>query len=188
MKGELPKKRLWLLEQLPIESVGVEIGVWKGDFSRWILEIVRPRKLLLVDPWAFSLAPCDANTWHGGGAAQGQGDMDEIFQAVTARFQAETVTGRVQIHRAMSVDAAATFPDRTFDWIYIDGDHYYDSVKAGLESWERTLKPGGIIAGDDYRESPVYGTDVIRAVDEFAAARDLVVESVGRQFLITMPA
>ncbi|MCC7023743.1 MAG: class I SAM-dependent methyltransferase [Thermomicrobiales bacterium] len=165
----------------------MEIGVWKGDFSRWILEIVRPRKLHLVDPWAFSLAPRDANTWHGGGSAQGQGDMDEIFQAVTARFQAETAAGRVRIHRAMSVDAAATFPDRTFDWIYIDGDHYYDSVKADLESWERTLRPGGIIGGDDYRESPVYGTDVIRAVDEFARARGLAVETFGRQYLMRLP-
>jgi hypothetical protein len=146
MKGDLPKKRRWLLEQLPVESVGVEIGVWKGDFSRWILEIVRPRELHLVDPWTFSLAPRDANTWHGGGSAQGQSDMDAIFQAVAGRFQAETAAGRVQIHRAMSVDAAATFPDRVFDWIYVDGDHYYDSVKADLEAWERTMKPGGLIA------------------------------------------
>jgi SAM-dependent methyltransferase len=187
MKGDLPKKRRWLLEQLPVESVGVEIGVWKGDFSRWILEIVRPRELHLVDPWTFSLAPRDANTWHGGGSAQGQSDMDAIFQAVAGRFQAETAAGRVQIHRAMSVDAAATFPDRVFDWIYVDGDHYYDSVKADLEAWERTMKPGGLIAGDDYRESPVYGADVIRAVDEFARARGLEVETFGRQYLMRLP-
>jgi hypothetical protein len=44
-----------------------------------------------------------------------------------------------------------------------------------------------VIAEDDYRESPIYGTDVVRAVDEFAAARRLTVESRGRQYLMHLP-
>ena len=185
--GDISKKRRWLLEQMPTGGVCAEIGVWQGDFSRWILEITSPRLLHLVDPWAFSSAERDQETWHGGSAATNQADLDRVYEAVASRFTGEVDQGRVVIHRAPSLQAVAAFPDHYFDWIYVDGDHFYDAVSHDLAAWERTLRPGGTIAGDDYRESPIYGTDVIRAVDEFAAARSLTVETWGRQFLIRLP-
>ena len=36
-----------------------------------------------------------------------------------------------------------------------------------------------MVAGDDSRERPIYGTDVVRVAGEFAAARGLAVESRG---------
>jgi hypothetical protein len=45
--------RRFLLGLLPRGSVGAEIGVWRGDFSAWILRTVRPARLHLIDPWAF---------------------------------------------------------------------------------------------------------------------------------------
>ncbi len=185
--NELTKKRRWLLEQMPTGGVCAEIGVWQGDFSRWILELTRPAALHLIDPWTFSHAERDRETWHGGGAARQQADLDRIHDAVASRFATEIDAGLVTIHRAPSHDAADRFPDAFFDWIYIDGDHFYDAVSRDLALWAPKVKPGGIIAGDDYRESPVYGTDVVRAVDEFAAARGLTVESQGRQYLMRLP-
>ncbi|MDJ0634304.1 MAG: hypothetical protein QNJ34_14035 [Xenococcaceae cyanobacterium MO_188.B29] len=43
-------QRQFLLERLPKNSVGAEIGVHLGDFSEKILEIVKPNKLHLIDP------------------------------------------------------------------------------------------------------------------------------------------
>ena len=83
--------------------------------------------------------------------------MDDLFRGVAERFAAEVTSGQVAIHRLPSADAARGFTDRFFDWVYIDGDHFYEAVKLDLESWERAVKPGGIIAGDDYRESSTYG-------------------------------
>ena len=184
---ELPRKRRWLLEQMPPAGVCAEIGVWKGDFSRWILELTRPTVLHLIDPWAFSHAARDRETWHGGGAAREQADLDRIHDAVAARFAAEVAAGQVAIHRAPSHAAAGRFADASFDWVYIDGDHFYDAVSRDLALWAPKVKPGGVITGDDYRESPIYGTDVVRAVDEFAAEHGLSVESRGRQFLMRLP-
>ena len=45
--------RDFILQIFPKFSVGVEIGVNDGDFSERILEIVRPKKLHLIDPWKF---------------------------------------------------------------------------------------------------------------------------------------
>jgi methyltransferase family protein len=40
-------------------------------------------------------------------------------------------------------------PTHYFDWIYVDGDHQYEAVKKGLESYLPKVKPGGFITGDD---------------------------------------
>jgi len=47
------RSRDFVLRNFPKNSVGAEIGVWKGDFSQEILGIVKPRKLHLIDPWAY---------------------------------------------------------------------------------------------------------------------------------------
>ena len=47
------KDRTSLLEMIPKDSVCVEIGVWKGKFSKQILDKVKPEKLHLIDPWKF---------------------------------------------------------------------------------------------------------------------------------------
>ena len=40
-----------LLSMLPTNAVGAEIGVHEGDFSRRILDFLKPRKMDLIDPW-----------------------------------------------------------------------------------------------------------------------------------------
>ena len=42
--------REFLLHSLPRNSVGAEIGVWRGEFSADIVRRVRPRRLHLIDP------------------------------------------------------------------------------------------------------------------------------------------
>lgn len=77
-------RRRQLLRLLPKESIGAEIGVWKGDFSEEILRLVRPRELHLIDPWMFQLG--FASRWYGGAIAKSQIDMDLIYQNVLQRF------------------------------------------------------------------------------------------------------
>jgi hypothetical protein len=172
---------------MPSGARCAEIGVWKGDFSHAILEVARPRVLHLVDPWRFSQAEsATQSTWHSGNDLNGQRTLDDVFQGVAERFAGEIASGQVVIHRVPSVEAVAAFGEASLDWVYIDGNHFYDAVRQDLALWQRVVRPGGIIAGDDYRESEVFGTDVVRAVDEFALERNLDVESWGRQYLIRL--
>ena len=48
-----------------------------------------------------------------------------------------------------SIEAAADI-NEFFDFIYIDADHEYESVKKDIEAWIPRLRSGGIIAGHDY--------------------------------------
>jgi len=49
-RDRLPNRR-WVLRHAKTYGVGVEIGVFRGQFSALICEIAKPKELYLVDPW-----------------------------------------------------------------------------------------------------------------------------------------
>lgn len=162
----LPYCRLTLLERMPKGSICAEIGVYKGDFSEHILNVVRPKQLHLIDPWYYETGAKYQHTWHGGKVGVNQAHMDELYESVERRFRKEISAGTVVIHRASSSVALNNFPIAFFDWVYIDGNHLYDFVRADIELSLRVVRPGGLIAGDDYHMNGWWGDGVIRAVDE----------------------
>jgi Methyltransferase domain len=161
---KLPREEV--LERMPTHSVGAEIGVWTGDFSALILRAVAPRVLHLIDPWKYEPDPEYAQGLYGG-LAGNQAKMDLIHDLVQRRFERHVASGAVRIHRSSSVEAAATFPDGYFDWVYIDGNHQYEFVKRDLESFYPKVKTGGLIAGDDYGNRGWWADGVTKAVNEF---------------------
>ena len=184
-RQEPPEPRLFVLDLLPVGSVGCEIGVWKGDFSARILEAVRPAELHLVDPWKFEQDEAYAAAYYGGKDAKSQNDMDRLFEQVKRRFRRQVSERRVQIHRASSTAASCSFQNDYFDWVYIDGNHRYEFVKQDIESYYPKVKAGGLIAGDDYSEGGWWGDGVLRAVDEFIeSGRCQVVELAHAQYVL----
>jgi methyltransferase family protein len=165
------QERARLLRRLPKHSVGVEIGVWAGDLSAAILRVVRPTRLHLLDPWAFAPDAGYAQAWYGGARASGQAEMDEVHERVLQRFETEIADGVVVVHRSASADAAARFEDASLDWVYVDGNHLYDYVWADLELFAPKVKPGGLLAGDDYGAAGWWDDGVRRAVDHFLVTK-----------------
>jgi predicted O-methyltransferase YrrM len=66
-------------------------------------------------------------------------------------------------HQDYSYNVVDKFEDGTIDFIYIDAEHTYESVKRDLELYLPKLKKGGIIGGHDYHE---VWPGVCKAVDE----------------------
>ncbi len=171
-------RRSRLLWTLPSGGTCVEIGVWKGDFSQQILTATNPARLVLVDPWQY----VPGTNWYGRIGSQEK--MDAMHQAVVMRFATRP---EVEVIRARSADAAPMFEDGTLDWVYVDGDHSYEGCRDDLVTYAPKLKPGGLLVGDDYRDTP--GRDgVKRAVDEFLAEKraELVVFRED-QFVLRVP-
>lgn len=68
--------------------------------------------------------------------------------------------------KSNSWEAAEQFEDHSLDFVYIDADHKYDSVKRDIIAWLPKVKNGGIISGHDYYNAD----DVKKAVDELMGA------------------
>lgn len=174
--------RKQLLSRLPKASIGAEVGVWRGDFAEKILRVVDPLKIYLVDPWQFFPELPDA--WYGGAVAKSPEDMEAIFHDVSQRFAGDA---RVEILRATSLKAAERLSNESLDWVYVDGNHLYDSVKSDLETYWCKLRHGGLLTGDDYGSVGWRQTNVRNAVDEFAQRNGLRLSIVGQQFVIEKP-
>ena len=57
---------------------------------------------------------------------------------------------RITFHYKDSVEAAAEVADGSVDFVYIDADHTYNSVKRDIDAWLPKVKPGGVIGGHDF--------------------------------------
>jgi len=178
-------QRRRLLAALPRRGVGAEIGTWEGEFAAQLLKHARPRRLYLIDPWEYRDDPAYAQAKFGDRAAGGQGRMDAIHDAVCARFERELAAGTVVVRRQRSTDAARELEQ--LDWVYVDGDHTYAAVLADLGAFFPLVKPGGVLAGDDYGMVGWWDDGVRRAVDEFTATRSCRLTVLGNQYMIVKP-
>ena len=165
------------------------MGTWKGNFAARILATVKPRTLHLVDPWQFQPEEDYAAACYGGRATGGQAELDSIYEDVLARFSKEISEGMVVVHRMTSEEAAVgRFDDDSLDWVYIDGDHHYDSVKGDLALWYPKVRPGGLLTGDDLGTGKWWEDGVARAVAEFSSGPDAPTLTVhGSQFCFRKP-
>ena len=159
--------RLRVARMLPKGGVGAEIGVWKGDYSATLLDLARPSKLHLIDPWQTREDPNYDTAWYG--KARGI-NMDEVHAGVCDRFHQQTQAGQVEIHRAASTDAMSRFADGSLDFVYIDGDHAYEGVKPDLEISVQKVRIGGLICVDDHMIGKWWGDEIVRAVNETLGA------------------
>ena len=121
---------------MPDRAVVVEVGSWKGRSTVAIAEGVAGKNPRLVSVDTFS-----------GDAAIGDHDPEEIL----AEFRRNTAhVGFLETIVSTSVDAVASVPDGSLDWVFIDADHAYKAVRTDVISWAPKLKPGGLMSGHDY--------------------------------------
>ena len=127
-----------------------ELGVDDGDFTDFLLDALNPDEFVLIDMW-------ESRRYRS----------KEEF--VAKRFNNDP---RIVVDKGLSTDRLATHADQSFDFIYIDTNHSYDTTIEELRLARRKTKPGGTIAGHDFCtgnivNGVVYG--VITAVTQFLA-------------------
>lgn len=150
-----------------LDVVGVEVGVFAGDLSRYLVEQMPRLTLFLVDTWA---VPAGATGYgHSGDphAQCSQEEHDGYYAETLAKV--EGFGWRVNVERRDSVKASEWFEDFSLDFVFLDADHTYEGVRSDLLAWAPKVRAGGVLCGHDYANGPYEG--VRRAVDEFAAGR-----------------
>lgn len=171
----------------------IEIGSWKGQSAIHMASEMAKRRgdcqLLCVDTWLGSfdwwLQPsrsprAQMGLRHGYPTLYYQFLANIVhagLQDVVVPFPAtSTIAARVLIARGVKADL-----------VYVDGSHEENDVYMDIVYYWHTLRPGGVMFGDDYR--PEYYPGVVRAVAAFTREQGLQHEVIDGQFwLLRKPA
>jgi predicted O-methyltransferase YrrM len=151
----------------------LEIGVWKGDSLRWMLENVltsHGSRAVAIDPWT-AMLPKHPQT-----------AMDEVARVA---MSVDEPYGKTHFIRQQSVDALQQLVvDRCgfplpggFDIAYIDGDHSAHAALSDLVMVFPLVKPGGFIVCDDF-DLKKSRTGTTNAIDAFLDCFHSFVEEI----------
>lgn len=138
-------------------GTAIEVGTDAAAFTIRFLEKWHGSTLYCIDPWDSRV-----EYWRG--------NWDRSPQFETAMHVLAPHNDRVIIFRGTSeefvlggADNSVVFPA---DFVYIDADHSYESVKRDIELFWPGVSERGVLAGHDYAGH--WSDDVTRAVNEFA--------------------
>ena len=120
------------------DLVIAEIGVMKGDHARYLYSILLPKRMYLIDCWE----PIDRRE-----KGEDYRDCDAYLKVTRDRFGDKK---NVEIIKGRSWEVMPTFEENSFDFIYIDGDHYMEACTKDILNGLRLVKLGGILGGHDY--------------------------------------
>jgi hypothetical protein len=130
-------------------GVGAEVGCLRGEFSRYLSKFYKG-EILGIDAFI--------------------GEANVPDDPLTkAKCLDNFIRTNCTLIEGFSVDVARTIEDESLDWVYIDADHTYHSVKEDLNIWFPKVRKGGVVSGHDYvnYSKNGYTFGVIEAVDEF---------------------
>lgn len=125
----------------PDPKDGAEIGVFRGDTVKFIHKHFPQCRMILVDPWEDLEEYNKINRMK-----KKQVEWDGIFEE--ACYNIATSGGPSIVHRSTSRLVAQIIPDKSLDFVFLDANHTYESVKQDIELWEPKAKR--LICGHDY--------------------------------------
>ncbi|MBE3094966.1 MAG: class I SAM-dependent methyltransferase [Actinobacteria bacterium] len=141
--------------------VGVEIGVETGFHAKNLLDTISNiSKLYLIDPYE-------------------EYQDDRILRSYASvkpsylKFKENLKSfpkEKVVFIKKKSLESLDEIPNK-IDFVYIDGNHSYDVVKAEIDAYYKKLKIGGLLGGDEWQYSRFPG--VTRAINEFIDENNL---------------
>ena len=146
-------------------TMGVEVGVFNGFYSEVLMETIPNLRLWGVDPYM---------------VYEGYRDHKFVKSMQDAEaFAHGLLEGYPQYEflKMTSQEAAMKFDPNSLDFVFIDGNHAFEYVKEDLELWTPKVKSGGIVSGHDYYVTPHGNVGVIRAVNDFVASNNYMLQT-----------
>lgn len=159
-----PAELYWLATHALGARIVIELGSFLGRSTRALADHC-PGTVYAVDPWeGYSNDDNSQAEWIEQAAG---GNWKHIFKSFQRNLADHIESGRVVPIRLRSFDAFPMFSvQQSFraDFVFIDGDHRYDTCRQDIQLYRDLVRPGGLLAGHDYRHASWPG--VKRAVDE----------------------
>lgn len=146
-----------LIKMLPNNLIGVEIGSYAGESSEIFAASKKFNCLYCVDFWKKDFYP--------NGRETGENEFD-LVKNKYPKIHKIKIDNKHIIEKLNEIKP---------DFIYVDADHTYESVKQNIKDALILLNGKGIIAGHDYidnERNPFGG--VIKAVNEMVGEPDYI--------------
>lgn len=138
------------------EGLFIEIGVWKGKSVAYMAERIKELNKTII---LFGI-----DTFKGTeGDTELMNDPELNSLLKICKNNLKSLSVHIMIGNSQKVHKK--FPDKSVDFLFIDGDHRYEAVKKDIQLWLPKIIPGGFISGHDYVREGNCG--VIDAVNEF---------------------
>lgn len=157
-----------IVNEIPDGGRFVEVGCWLGRsiaaFHEFAKEAGKRIELHVVD--TFEGEP--SNGEHAAILQQHGGNVRKAFEE---NMRAAGVNGELTVHAMDSATAGVNFENNSCDAVFIDAAHDYESVIEDIAAWMCCVKPGGILAGHDYRDYP----EVRKAVNDLLGEKNVEV-------------
>lgn len=132
-----------LLNELGLTGHGAEVGVDHAGFAAHIMRNWRQGSgshYYLVDLYSENPKVNDKG--------RNQEEQNKAF--LTAQENVKEFGQRAVFMRQHSREAPKKFPDNHLDFVYVDAMHTYDDCLKDIIKWYPKVRPGGVVAGDDY--------------------------------------
>jgi ubiquinone/menaquinone biosynthesis C-methylase UbiE len=155
-----------LVKLIKSGSKVIEVGVFKGDFSKDIFDSCGPSELVLIDIFEGIMGSGDKD-----GNNMQYIDLNDYFLHLSDFF---SEISEVKLIKGKSSEVLKNLNKNSYDFIYIDASHEYNDVKIDLFLSYDLIKPGGYISGHDYEINRFPG--VVKAVEEFCQQNNQNIE------------
>lgn len=136
--------------------VALEVGTWFGQGSTraWIDTLPRGSTLVLLDSWRSYLSDADKSSADTAGYYRLMDYLPQSAMASTLRqvLKSEASDSGIEIAmiRSRAGSMLGLLKDNAFDFIYIDGSHYYADVRKDVAFAKRLARRSfSVVCGDD---------------------------------------
>lgn len=142
----------------------LQIGAYTGDASVWLLENILTAESSML---------YDVDTWEGSDEPEHEPfdwpDIERVYDGRLTPFKNHVKKKTRSDWYLSGFGSSGPY----FDFVYVDGDHAASAVLADALNAFRLLKPGGLMAFDDYQWKPYEGAPPTEcpglAIDAFTA-------------------
>lgn len=146
-----PEELAWLAAQSVTAKKILDVGCWRGQTTK-VMAAASIARIVAVD----HLSAPYTGEW-GRNEILPLTPLGAIHRDFRENLRTEMAEGRVRLVLAdgpAARDAVrALMNDDRFDFVWLDGDHGLEDVRAEILAYRALLAPGGLLAGHDFDPS-----------------------------------
>jgi len=117
---------------------GYEVGVYRGRYSKSMLDYHPNLHLTGVDAWEI----------YGGYKDYEKTDIIDAHREAEETY--DKYGDRAILIQGWSTEVAEAVEDESLDFVFIDANHAYEFVVEDIATWSKKVRKGGIVWGHDY--------------------------------------